>query len=565
MPFIWFWTFWHWSAESYRAGALLRGPIHGMGGHWDEWFRHEASAEDRRAIHALSASPRRQRQFVAWLVRHWATTAEWHGQRPSARFALAQLADLAPFDRWPAFARYRAGFGTGGVSAVVLAEHSPGDANDVRVVEALLVPRDPDAGAPAVVPHGFAVDAGEVATARQAVLGLLRGRGLVRLLLRWILVGRRPHRPVLGAVLACGWLGVCALIVVLAIGPDPGDRVVPLAAALLLVWSALALAAVTVLVVVTVQAWRTGRGLGARLDTSQLRLRMDGGLTLIGGSAGAAFCLNTLRALHHDARGLPRSWLWRRVLSALRLDAGAWAATGVMAADGRIQPVILEPKVRACLRHPSVAHLITPRQGAVATSGTTRPADAPPEASRAPGAHRRAITSNVRLGFASARPSLRSHRCGHLAHALLTLGDLTSPWQAAVNGVAVVASAVMLVALPDLQGILLPPPAPTPVHAASPAPDVVRVALDTRHPRHFAVLMTSEFWSNRRVDVARSDGAGSVAYAEFRLTRSTDQSTRDVLNGIIWVERRRRFLMREFATGESVGQYSLTYFSLPHD
>ena len=565
MPFLWFWTFWHWSAESYRVGALLRGPIHGMGGHWDEWFRHEASAEDRRAIDAMGGSPRRQRQFVAWLVRHWATTAEWHGQRPSARFALAQLADLAPFDRWPAFARYRAGFGTGGVSAVVLAEHSPGDASDVRTVEALLVPRDPDAAAPTIVPHGFSVDARELATARQAVLGVLRGLGLLRLLLRWLVLGRRPHSPALGAVLACGWLGVCALLMVLAVGPDPGERVVPLAATLVAVWSALTVVAVTVLVVVTVQAWRAGRGLGTRLEASQLRLRMDGGLTLVGGSAGAAFCLNTLRALQRDARAVPRSWLWGRVLCALRLDAGSWAATGVIAADGRIRPVILEPKIRACLHHPRVAYLITPRQGAVAARGTTRPSDAPPQAWPAPGTQRGASTSNVRLGFASGRPSLRSHGCGHLAHALLTLGGLTSRWQAAVNGVAVAASAAMLLALPDLRGILLPPPAPLPVRIAAPAPDVVRVGLETRHPRHFTVLMTSQFWSNRRVDVARAVGPGSVAYAELRLTRSPDQSTQDVLNGIVWIERRRRFLMREFTTGARVGQFSLTYFSLPHE
>jgi hypothetical protein len=76
----------------------------------------------------------------------------------------------------------------------------------------------------------------------------------------------------------------------------------------------------------------------------------------------------------------------------------------------------------------------------------------------------------------------------------------------------------MLLALPDLRGILLPPPAPLPVRIAAPAPDVVRVGLETRHPRHFTVLMTSQFWSNRRVDVARAVGPGSVAYAELRLT-----------------------------------------------
>ena len=46
MSFVWFWTFWHWSQESFLAGLLLRSPLHGIGSHWDEWFRHEASESD---------------------------------------------------------------------------------------------------------------------------------------------------------------------------------------------------------------------------------------------------------------------------------------------------------------------------------------------------------------------------------------------------------------------------------------------------------------------------------------------------------------------------------------
>jgi hypothetical protein len=34
--YLWFWTFWHWSRESYRSGAVLRDPIEGIGSHWDE-------------------------------------------------------------------------------------------------------------------------------------------------------------------------------------------------------------------------------------------------------------------------------------------------------------------------------------------------------------------------------------------------------------------------------------------------------------------------------------------------------------------------------------------------
>src|SRR5436853_514752 len=47
MRFVWFWTFWHWSKEGFRAGSLLRSPLHGIGSHWDEWVRHEASDSDR--------------------------------------------------------------------------------------------------------------------------------------------------------------------------------------------------------------------------------------------------------------------------------------------------------------------------------------------------------------------------------------------------------------------------------------------------------------------------------------------------------------------------------------
>ena len=47
---VWFWTFWHWSQESFRDGVLLRSPLQGVGSHWDEWYRHEASVADRVAI-----------------------------------------------------------------------------------------------------------------------------------------------------------------------------------------------------------------------------------------------------------------------------------------------------------------------------------------------------------------------------------------------------------------------------------------------------------------------------------------------------------------------------------
>jgi len=47
-------TFWHWSKESFREGSLLSGPLHGIGSHWDEWYRHEASGGTRK-LRAIAA------------------------------------------------------------------------------------------------------------------------------------------------------------------------------------------------------------------------------------------------------------------------------------------------------------------------------------------------------------------------------------------------------------------------------------------------------------------------------------------------------------------------------
>jgi hypothetical protein len=226
--------------------------------------------------------------------------------------------------------------------------------------------------------------------------------------------------------------------------------------------------------------------------------------------------------------------------------------------------VVLAPKLRACLRHPRVAHLVTPGQRAPWARATARLPEAAPSAARPDDAAPTPAHRPVRLGFAAGRTALRSHRCAHLADAVLTMGGMTSTRQAAVNAVAAVASALLLVALPDLRAIVLPPPAPAVAAAFSPSPYVVRMRLDTPHAGAFAVVLESEFWSNRRAASA-GGGLGAGAYAELRLTRSPVQITRDVQNGRIWVERRRRFLTREFTPGERVGDYSLASLLVPDE
>jgi len=348
--FLWFWTFWHWSAEAHRAGALLRGPLHDLAGHWDEWYRHEASPAEQRAIAAAGRSEPAQRAFAAWLLRDWARDAGFGGRRAVPRFVLGQLAALAPFDRWRALADVRGSYGAAGISAVVLDEGSRGEAADVRRVEAIALPADDATGGARIAADGFRAAESELDTVARAVASLLRGRGLARLAARWAMAGARPYAPWLGAALGAAWIAVAAMLVRLRFGPDPGDALAAWLAALVGAWVALCACATVVAATTVAHAWRAGRRWGALLARSEVRLRMDGGLTLRGESAGLPFCLDTLLALHRAHPQPARdAWLWRRLLRGLRADAPRWAATGVVTASGAVTPVVLEPKVRAAL------------------------------------------------------------------------------------------------------------------------------------------------------------------------------------------------------------------------
>jgi len=565
---VWFWTFWHWSLEHWRDGALLRSPLHGIGSHWDEWYRHEVPARDLREIRLVGEQVELQRAFVSWLVRRWAREATWQGQAPDVRFVLSQLAQVPPFDRWSAMDRYRSSFGRSGVSAIVLTGEGSGDPDDVRTVEAVVLPRDPAEGARAVVTEGFEADPAELDAAWRAASSVLARAGRLRLLATWIVAGRRPHPAAVHALLTLAWLGVASGIGYLLLARDPGGRVVPIEASLLAVWLSLVGIAVVTGIAVALPAWREGGRWRVRLAASQVRLRMSGGLRVLGGSAGVAFALSVLLAEYRRA-GVDRrtggGWLWQRVFRALHQEAARWAATGVVAPDGTVHPVVLGPKLAASLRHPGITDLLVPRQPegrqhAINRLGETVMPTGQQHSSRVE------ATGGLRLGYALGRRRLLGHRCGHLASALLALGRVTTPLHLATNLIALLVSAVMLVALPDVSSTLWPPPAPIVVGPTSPSPYFLWVSLDTRTPSHFAVVFESEFWSNRRANVAAFGGADPSVRAEMRFTRRTGETLATEEDGTVWIERRRRFLFREFGNGERVGRYSLSYLSrMGHD
>lgn len=555
---MWFWTFWQWSRESHRARATLLNPVQGVASHWDEWYRNEASENDRRQIEALSLDERKQRQFIAWLLRRWSRDVDWSGNRAVCRFVLSQLARVPPFDNWTSIARYRASYGRRGVAAVILRRPDVGEADDVRPMEAIVLPRSQISESP-VVAEGFKVSTEELVGPRSAALALLRGRGLLLFLGLWIAAGRRPESRGAQMALAAGWLTLTAVMAALAFAPGVEPLIGTLAASLLGLWALLVFRAVVTLVWTCFRAWRASRVWADRLEQGQLRFRMNGNLTLYGQSAGLPFCLNALLAV---ARCYPdpgrRSWLWQQCFTTAALRAHRWAATGAVRSDGRLRPVVMTPKLQASLAHPGINDLLTPPQR---EAGDAAVAHLIENESPVPSS---VATQGITPGFAANRAHLRCHRSWHVAQSLIQFGGMISPRQAVANGCALVVSAFLIAALPGLRQILLPPPAPMAIASTGAPATHLRVELATHDPEAFSVSLESNYWANRRLalqPIPDRPGAGRVDFFMNRLSRPT---TRDEQDGVIWIERRLQLFGRQFAPGERVGRYTISYLNQLH-
>ncbi|HEY0944572.1 MAG TPA: hypothetical protein VGD81_04865 [Opitutaceae bacterium] len=545
MRFVWFLAFWGWSKESFRVGLLLRHPLENLSSTWDEWYQSEASVAEREAINEVGASEARQREFIAWLEQVWRRDAVPDDNRLVLDFLLQQLAQVPPFDRWPSFATYRAPRQREGVAALVIAEGSDGNPTDVRGVEAVVLPLEQPAPQGTIVADDFRADSADLNIARQAAAQVLGGPGLWRLYFGWLASGRRFYAAPVRVGLTAGWLALAGLLVYLRFGPDPGENLRGLAAGLLALWLVLlGIAAATAIREVrslrkVAQVWNR------RLAAAQVRLRMPGRLTLKGGSAGLAFCLQILFSLARAyPEGAARSSVWSRFLSCVSASGTAWAVTGALAKDGTVQPVQMAAKIRACARHPELEYLLGPTRAETESN----PSPSPPAGAR------------------RAERSPRFRRCRHVAGAIAALGGTFSPRQALINVLAVAASGVMVLALPDLHCILLPPPAPAAVAPASASPYYLWVSLDTRRPAFFQVALESTIWVNRRSDVAFQASAPQSVRAEIRLARVSQKTTRDFEDGIVWIERRPCLLGRKYASQERVGRYTVAYLNrLAHE
>lgn len=302
------------------------------------------------------------------------------------------------------------------------------------MVETLVLPVDPTDQP--IVPEGFHATASELNPPLSAAKMLLSGKGLLIFLALWIVGGRRPYPRWLSTALLLGWVAVVGLILFLLDGPEPGGRLILFGAVLGALWCGLVLTAIGMALRESFYAWRIGADLKTRLEHSQVRLRMNGGLTLKGGSAGLPFSLNTLLGLY-SARpcSARRSWIWTGFFRKLRSEAASWAATGVVTGTRLLTSVVLEPKLRACLQHGGIEHILTLHQSVGGQravqrlGGVTAAMDRP-----VPGAA--SIVGTTHLGFAAEKPVLRNHSCRHIAQSMMALGGFADRRQMAANAFA---------------------------------------------------------------------------------------------------------------------------------
>ena len=79
-------------------------------------------------------------------------------------------------------------------------------------------------------------------------------------------------------------------------------------------------------------------------------------------------------------------------------------------------------------------------------------------------------------------------------------------------------------------------------------------------------MLESPVWANRRADIALHLSQPASVRAEIRLVRLAESSTRNLEEGVVWIERRPCFLTRRFESGEVVGRYTMNYINrLRHD
>jgi len=219
---------------------------------------------------------------------------------------------------------------------------------------------------------------------------------------------------------------------------------------------------------------------------------------------------------------------------------------------------VLAPKLRACSLHGGIREVLTPRQPEADPGGADVLGNASTnEVGRTP----RTQMPQVQFGFAAEKTALRLHRCSHIGRAAIALGGFKDSWQVFANVFTIALSIVMLAGLPDLRSVLLPPPAPMAVPPASLSPYELWISLNTKYPSYFDVVLESDYWSNRRADVRRHTDLTPSVRAEIPFHRLTGMSAANEDDGVVWIERRRRFLTREFLPGERVGRYTVPYLS----
>lgn len=469
-----------------------------------------------------------------------------HGE--GLRPILCGLAHVAPFDQWPAFAAYRRWGYPAGFPPIIVAEHGVGHRGNIKWLGVVALPGHSDRQR--IRPENFSVNPDVLMSAWRAACGLLGGAAFGPLAALWLLAGRHSGPRWRAIVLDFLWLTAFSILVLL-LTRDPGSRLVVIFEALVIVWA-------TALIMNSAEAmfacwvgWRQARTWGALLKRSQVRFRLPEPMVVIGNSLGVSLCLSLMIAVFR-AKPLAGPSFLRNILRQLRKARRRWSATGNVTSFGWIGPVAIKPKFEAALAHPMIEHLITPWQsGARQTVVDEMAADTRKQSSAQPAA--------AQIGYAGENARLRSHRCWHIAQAVLIAGGGWSGVQLLRTTAIVSFTLVMFLALPDLFCAINPPPRPDIVFPSGRGPlnRLFWVTLATDRPRCFCVRLDSGYWAYRQADVKWERGQPASNRAEIPLYQRKNPTSADPSDGVIRIQHRNRLFFKNYLMEGNDGIYPL--------
>jgi len=589
-------SFWKWAKKEEPQNLLSR-----LGEHWVKWWSGQLFPSEWERIQELGEDPNAQKEFIKWVCQ-WAKQLPRH--RQAGNWFLASLARTPPFDGWSSLNRYRTLENLPANNAVILGKERGGGKEDIRRLVTVLVPKLAPGDLDCHIPGVMLLDdrdqpekSARVTPQRalESVFNMLKGSGLWRLMIRWLVFGRKPGRE--GAnwflkalkygkrfslspdysvglhtgerrllkyvgqlTVSVGWIVVIGILLFFLSTPGEtfADNTIIVPWAYRLIWVSLALVLWSCVSAIreVIKAWRQGRRWARLLQESQVCALVSEppAAPVEGPSFGVVLSLSILQALDEaDPVTDKQSRFWRSLLDQLKLSASTWAITGEAHGDKVGAVNRLKDKYQAALDHQGIAVLATPDQKEAASllPVTKRKlnvereiADLPPESER----KRSVGLAPAFVAQAAGVSELRLRPYGRIAklcmdigrfNAALPVGRFNINTAIVMNAIHTLLLVVAVTVWSDIRRLEYSPRDPV-LSGALAKSGTLQLVIKTNAPTLFAASFTSDYWANRPVKQF-----GSTGHADIELERLKNPRVNKLFDGSVELIRLRQFLWRE--------------------